>query len=298
VRTEIEFSADGTQLRGWLYVPDGGAGPFPTIILIQEFGMVKEQYLPRLAELFAASGLASLVYDHRCFGASDGLPRQDIDPIAQARDVRDAISFLETRDEVDSTRIGLWGHSIAGGEALWVAAVDRRVKAVVAASPVISAFRNFRRGLPDGMFEALRIQLSAERTARASGASPAMLKVTCAEPDPAEPHAFPDPRTYYYTHVAAPAERYRNECTLRSLGFLLEFDATPCLPLISPTPLLMMVASTDTATPNDEQTAGFATAREPREFRMLPGDHYDAHLADFEIASAAARDFYLARLGS
>jgi len=38
------------------------------------FSCVKEQYLDRYAEVFADAGLAVLVYDNRCFGASDGEP--------------------------------------------------------------------------------------------------------------------------------------------------------------------------------------------------------------------------------
>jgi hypothetical protein len=54
---------------------------------------LKEIYLDKYAELFAQSGIASLVFDHRCFGASDGAPRQELDPLMQIRDWRDAISF-------------------------------------------------------------------------------------------------------------------------------------------------------------------------------------------------------------
>ena len=55
---------------------------------------------------------------HRGFGASDGLPRQDIDAWRQIADWRRAISYLESRPEVDSQRLGIWGTSYAGGHAI------------------------------------------------------------------------------------------------------------------------------------------------------------------------------------
>ena len=43
------------------------------------FSAVKEMYLDKFAEVFAAAGLGALVFDNRNFGAS-GEPRQEIDP--------------------------------------------------------------------------------------------------------------------------------------------------------------------------------------------------------------------------
>jgi alpha-beta hydrolase superfamily lysophospholipase len=66
---------------------------------------VKEQTLLRLADLFTGAGFAVLVHDHRTFGASDGTPRQDIDPWKQIEDWRRALTYLEVRPEVDADRI-------------------------------------------------------------------------------------------------------------------------------------------------------------------------------------------------
>jgi hypothetical protein len=85
MRTDIAFDAgDGTTLRGRLCVPDGGDGPpdrrhGPRVLA------VKEQTLEDLAEVFVSHGPACVVYDHRNLGASDGTPRQDIDPVARRR---------------------------------------------------------------------------------------------------------------------------------------------------------------------------------------------------------------------
>jgi hypothetical protein len=132
MRAEIEFKTeDGVTLRGWHYLPDQRSGPVPTIVMAHGFSAVKEMFLDRFAEAFAASGLASLVFDNRNFGASDGEPRQEIDPWQQVRDYRDAITFAETLPETEASRIGIWGSSYSGGHVLVVGAIDRRVKCVV-----------------------------------------------------------------------------------------------------------------------------------------------------------------------
>jgi dienelactone hydrolase len=104
----------GVTLRGWYFVPEG-EGPHPAISMAHG---VKEHALEGFARRFADAGFAVLLHDHRTFGASDGEPRQDVNPWEQAEDWRRAISFLEAQHEVDPGRIGVWGSSYAGGHAI------------------------------------------------------------------------------------------------------------------------------------------------------------------------------------
>src|ERR1700748_572105 len=130
IRRDIEFNAEGTTLRGWFY-PAGGAregtaGTAPAVVVAHGVSAVQEMDMDKFAEVFAEAGLNVLVFDNRCFGASDGEPRQEIDPWTQVRDYRHAITYLHTLPEVDPARIGIWGSSYSGGHVLVVAAIDRR----------------------------------------------------------------------------------------------------------------------------------------------------------------------------
>jgi pimeloyl-ACP methyl ester carboxylesterase len=87
------------------------------------------------AEALYRSGFAVLLYDHRNFGISGGTPRQQINPWIQMRGYRDAISFVETLPDLDSTRIAIWGCSYSGGQVIAVGALDARVQAVIAQTP-------------------------------------------------------------------------------------------------------------------------------------------------------------------
>ena len=145
MRRDIAFNAEGVTLRGWLYLPERVTGPVPTVVMAHGFSAVKEMYLDTFAEVFAGAGLGVLVFDNRGFGASDGEPRQEIDPWAQVRDYRHAITFARTLPEVDRTRIGIWGSSYSGGHVFVVGAIDRRVTCVVSQVPIISGYRNILR---------------------------------------------------------------------------------------------------------------------------------------------------------
>ena len=109
MRRDIEFASGGETVRGWLYTPDEGEGPFPVIVMAGGWCYVKELVQPHVAQQFADAGLAAILFDYRNFGSSDGARRQHIDPNAQIEDYRNAISFAETLDEVDAERIGVVG---------------------------------------------------------------------------------------------------------------------------------------------------------------------------------------------
>ncbi len=127
MRNDIAFkTTDGTTLRGWHYLP-AGSGRYPTIVMAHGFSAVKEMYLDKFAEAFMQAGFASIVYDNRNLGASDGQPRQELDPWLQVRDYSDAITFARSLEQTDAERIGVWGSSYSGGHVLVVAAIDRRV---------------------------------------------------------------------------------------------------------------------------------------------------------------------------
>src|SRR5689334_6715708 len=108
-REDVEFDADGTTLRGWFFHSKEANVPRPVVVMAHGMSAVKEMHLENFAEVFASAGLHVLVYDHRNFGASDGQPRQEIDPVRQVRDFRHAITYATGRQDVDSTRVGIWG---------------------------------------------------------------------------------------------------------------------------------------------------------------------------------------------
>ena len=190
MRNDVEFKTeDGVILRGWHYLPDNRAGKLPTIVMAHGFSAVKEMYLDHFAETFAQAGLASLVFDNRNFGASDGEPRQEIDPWRQVRDYRDAITYAETLPNTDGERIGIWGSSYSGGHVLVVGAIDRRVKCVVSQVPLISGHGLARRLIRSDMIAGLARIFEDDRRARYAGKPPAMIPVV--SENPTGPAALP-----------------------------------------------------------------------------------------------------------
>lgn len=131
---DISFlTSDGTTLRGWFFTPNASnSGKLPCLVMAHGWSALKEMDLDTFAKHFTSQlPISCLVYDNRCFGASDGEPRHEIDYTLQRSDYSDAITYAQSLEEVDADKIGIWGSSYSGGHVLWVGAVDRRVKAVL-----------------------------------------------------------------------------------------------------------------------------------------------------------------------
>ncbi len=297
MRKDIEFtSEDGVTLRGWLYLPDNTHGHVPTIVMAHGFSAVKENYLDKYAEVYSGAGLGAFVFDNRNFGASDGNPRQHIDPWRQVADYRDAITYASTLSEVDGDRIGIWGSSYSGAHVLVVGALDRRVKCVVAQVPLVSGHRNARRLIRADMIATVQGMFVEDRKARYGGKPPGMIAVV--SNDSTVPCALPTPDSYeWFTETAklrAPA--WRNEVTLQSVELFTEYEPGAYIEYISPTPLLMVVAAGDHLTVADEAIAAYNRALEPKKLALLRGGHFDAYVKDFAASSGAARDWFAEHL--
>ena len=296
MRRDIEIDAEGIMLRGWLYLPETHNRPSPVVVLSHGFSAVKEMYLDRFAEAFAAAGLASVVFDHRNFGASDGEPRQEIDPWAQVRDYRHAVTWLSSQPELDANRVGAWGSSYSGGHVIAVGAIDRRWKCVVAQVPLVIGHDNARALVRADFIAGLRAAFDDDRAKRFRGEAPAMIKVVDA--DPLAPSALPtaDSWAWFSETGKTRAPLWRNEVTLRSVEMFTEYEPGAYLPFLAPTPLCMIVAVNDHLTPAELAIAAFDTAHESKRLVLLPGGHFDAYVSGFDLAAAAAREWFLEHL--
>ncbi|MGF7123013.1 fermentation-respiration switch protein FrsA (DUF1100 family) [Rhodococcus sp. BE178] len=259
------------------------------------WSMVTGGDLEDYAAIVASRGLAVLTFDFRNLGLSEGQPRQEIDPARQIEDFRCAISFARSRPEIDRDRIGVWGSSYSGGHALVVAAVDRRVKCVVAQVPTISGYEAGLRRSPYEKAALLQERLEADREARFAGAPPQTIQTVSADPD--APVAYPQRDSYeYMTSEAARCPSWRNEITLRSIELARQYEPGTFVRRIGTTPLLMIVADADGLTPTDLQLDAFNAAHPPKDLLLVPGGHYSVYTDHFEQTSTAAADWFLQHL--
>jgi fermentation-respiration switch protein FrsA (DUF1100 family) len=290
-RTDVEFEADGgVKLRAWLFVPDTGRKSYPAITMAHGYSGLRDHGIERFARAFADNGFVVLLHDHRNFGASEGEPRQDIDPWRQIADWRRAISYLESLPFVDGTRIGLWGTSYAGGHAIVLGATDRRLACVVAQVPTISGYEQGLRRVPPESVAAVDAAFAEDERAQARGEPPKRIAVVSA--DPAVPAAYraKDAIDFYLQPI--PPGLWENTVTVRSNRAARMYEPGSWISRVSPTPLLMVVATHDTITLTDLELAAYERALEPKKLVLIPGGHFDPYLTGFEQSSQAATAWF------
>ncbi|UUZ69723.1 alpha/beta hydrolase [Polaromonas sp. P2-4] len=293
-RSDHSIPVPGATLGAWWYLPEG-PGPHPAIVMAHGFAAVKEMYLDRFAERFARAGFAVVVFDHRGFGASGGEPRQEADPVLQARDYRHVVTWLCAQPEVDRARIGIWGTSYSGGHVLQAAAVDRRVRCVVAQVPMVSGHAQTQRRVHPGRLRSMHALFDEERERLAAGQAPRLRAIIPAGDGGAAVYDAPE-AVAFYSQGPVLAPGWRNEVTLSTVAHSIEYEPGAQVEYISPTPLLMIVASEDTITPTDLALATYQRALEPKKLVLLPGDHFVPYVQAFEAASGAALDWFAQHL--
>lgn len=131
MRSDVSFEVDGERCVAWHYAGDGSG---TCVVIGHGFSLTRHDGLDPLARRFAAEGHDALVFDHRFWGDSGGLPRGRTDPRAMLSDWLAAIAFARGLPEVE--RIVLWGYSLGGGNAVRAAAADGNIAAVLTLCPM------------------------------------------------------------------------------------------------------------------------------------------------------------------
>lgn len=259
MKQDIEFESQGVTCRGWLLTPDGGSGPFPTVVMAGGWCYTREIVMPHYAEFFLREGMAALIFDYRNLGASDGDRRQHLDPRMQIEDYKNAISFAESRPEVDNDRIGVWGISYSGGHSLIVAATDPRVKAVVSNVAVVDGWVNMQRVHGERKLRELLTLIGDDRQRRFEG-DPEERYIAMSSPDPDNEvcvWAYPEVYEVFMKLQETEAPLHQHRSTLESLELLLDYTVFPYLRRIVDVPTLMIIAENDNITLWDKETEVF-----------------------------------------
>lgn len=123
-RTNVTFDNGRFTLHGELILPDTSNNA-PVLIFLVGSGansshrtLYKSFVEENIEKLFLDKGIAILYFDKRGVGKSDGR-WQRTNLYERADDAKAAIDFLKTQGRIDSSRIGVIGHSQGG----WVAQI-------------------------------------------------------------------------------------------------------------------------------------------------------------------------------
>jgi cephalosporin-C deacetylase-like acetyl esterase len=250
--------------------------------------------------VFVEAGMAALIFDYRNLGASDGDVRQHIDPWAQIEDYKASLSFLESRDDIDSDRLGVWGISYSGGHAILLAALDDRVKCAVGNVPVIDGYGTMWRVHGSEGFRRLKGLIAEDRTKRFATGTYGYMPMSCDPKDGLPAWPFDEVRTVFEELQRTQAPRHEHRNTIASVELLMQYNALPYASRITSTPFMMIIAQGDDITMEDMEVEAFHQIRTPdKKLVVLPETSHMtlySNLSRLEIASRAAAAWYTEHL--
>jgi fermentation-respiration switch protein FrsA (DUF1100 family) len=281
------FRSDGIEIAGHLRVP-AGSGPRPGLVFTGPLSGVKEQVVGTYAGRLAEAGFVTLAFDHRHFGESGGEPRQHENPAGKLADLRDALSWLAARPEVDPDRLGACGVCLGGGYALRFAAFDPRVRAVGCVAGGYNDPAAMRAGMGPDSYRALLADFAQVAQRQFETGEVEYLAAVSRHQDPAV-MGGDEPFEYYGTDRSA-SPGWVNRLTALSVRELVTTDLAGAADFIGPTPLLIVHGRTDAYCSPEGAQAVFDRAAGPKDLLWLDTtNHIDLYDVDRFVGPAVAR---------
>jgi uncharacterized protein len=127
---QVNFYSAGHKLTGYWYPPKDAKDIVPGIVCCHGFSGMIDHQLVGVPETLSDAGYAALTFYCRGIGESEG-PRGRMIPWEQVDDIRNAITYMQTRAEVAPDRIGLFGSAFGCSTGSCAAAIDERAKCFV-----------------------------------------------------------------------------------------------------------------------------------------------------------------------
>lgn len=296
-RSDVTFQSAGETCAAWHYAGAGdefaGEGGRPCVVMAHGVGGTRDAGLEPFAEAFADAGLDVVLFDYRNFGDSTGEPRQLGIPPRHRDDYRAAAEFARTLDGVDADRIVLWGTSWSGGHAVYVAADDPRIAAVIAQTPDMDGMQTGLAILKNqGPAYYLRLTAAAIRDAVSGlrGRQPELIPLAAPPGEIAAMSA--EEALPGYTAIAGPT--WRNEVTARALLYEPQNRAVTKMNDLR-CPVLVQVAEFDQVIPPKTAHAAAWNAKGRAEVREYAINHFAIYVGEGRERSIADQLFFLRR---
>jgi hypothetical protein len=128
MKARFAFQSEGENLVGNLFLRERSE-PAGVVVAVGPLTSVKEQAAGAYARAMAERGFAALAFDYRCFGESDGQPRQFENPAANIEDIRNAPTALLADDRLTGLPLFGLGICFGAGPMVRVVAEDSRFRA-------------------------------------------------------------------------------------------------------------------------------------------------------------------------
>jgi alpha/beta superfamily hydrolase len=126
---EIRIDCEDAKLYGKVYAPEAKRAPALLVCHgLNARGFHQLKIYSQLAKVACEKGFVTLVFDFRGVGKSDGSFDYGV---KEQKDVKCAVNYLASRQDVINDRIYVVGHSLGGAVSLYTLQNEKRVRGLV-----------------------------------------------------------------------------------------------------------------------------------------------------------------------
>lgn len=271
---KVHFYSDWLKLSGFFYRPEEykNGERRPGVIGIHGGSGGVEMYMTPVAQRLIKHGYCVLTFYHRGFGNSEGIKNRNIWS-EQVRDIRNALTYMQQRPEVDPDRIGLYGVSFGGGTVIYTAGIDQRARCIIEVGGLGNGERWARSKRTHWQWLEFMDELKEDRIRRVmEGQSKRVPYEKLSPPGPAMLRLLDSEKLYTKFDPEGYPLEYVDEA--------LTFNPEDVVHLISPRAVLFIHAERDSMVPADQARSMYIKAGEPKKLVIIPGvEHGDVYEA-------------------
>lgn len=259
MQENVTFTSDGLKISGTLCLPDNApkGKKLACVMVLHGFGSNKTSDNVKIpCQMLNEWGYAALGFDMRGCGESEGT-RANLICLEQVADTRNAVTYLQSRADIDPGKIGVLGSSFGGAVAVYSAGVDERIGCCVSSGgwgngkikfqgqhPGAEAWTKFTKMLEDG---------KAYREKHGKSMMVGRYDIV------------PIPGGLRHNL----AEKSHDEFTAETAQSMYDFTADDVVGKIGPRPLLLLHSSVDTVTPTEQSLRMFNLAAQPKDLHLF-----------------------------
>ena len=249
---EVSFYSNGIKLSGIINIPDRlrEGIKLPLIVFSHGYGSGRNALgdFKLISEILEENNTASLIFDKRGSGYSEYLMGKKLCGTEWNEDIVSAVSFVSCYPGIDPSRVGLIGESMGGANVIQTAALDTRVKCIIALAPIADGFdlikQNWLVVNGEKKFNEFLSELEEDRMRRTIYGTSNLIKLTHAM-------AFKknDVQLVKELHNNVDDKNFSYYVRFESVESVMNMRPIDYIADIAPRPILIMAGKKDTIVP-------------------------------------------------